>query len=335
MNLEPLTPEEAVEQYLASRKADASPTTIKNHRYRLKQFLIWADQQGLDNMNDVSGRTAERFKNYRLNECDINTITLEAHLRTFRLLLRWCEANEAVEPGVADKLIIPRLPEKEKVREEFVDYDTAEEIIDYLMKYEYANLSHIIFHLLWHSGMRRGALHSLDLEDWHPDESILCIRNREGTPLKLGDEGERNINITDNRLVQALSDYVDQNRHDVSDDMGRKPLLTTRYGRPHLTTIQNNVYRVTRPCFYSSRCPHDRDIDECEATDPQKYASCPSSVSPHPIRRGAITAHLNRNVPMQIASERMSVSVDTLELHYDARSLEEKRENRRQYLDNI
>jgi hypothetical protein len=183
--------------------------------------------------------------------------------------------------------------------------------------------------------MRRGALYGLDIDDWHSDENVLTIRNREGTPLKLGDEGERNINVTDNQLAQALSDYIDKTRNDVLDDFDREPLLTTSYGRPNITTIQYHIYKVTRPCFYSSNCPHDRKPDECEATDSQKYSKCPSSVSPHPVRRGAITAHLNQNVPMEIASERMSVSVDTLKLHYDSRTLEEKRQNRQQYLENI
>ena len=64
-------------------------------RIRTRQFSLWADEQDTDEVSDLSGRTAEKFENYRMNECEIDTITLEAHLRTVRLLLRWCEANEA------------------------------------------------------------------------------------------------------------------------------------------------------------------------------------------------------------------------------------------------
>jgi len=335
MSLESLTPADAVEQYLASRKADAASSTIQNHRYRLKQFLRWADENGFGDMVDMSGRKAEEYKNWRLTSGEVNTVTLEQQLRTFRVFIRWCESNDAVEPGVADKIIIPRLPDSEKVREEHIDHDTAEGIIDYLYQFQYATLPHLVFHLFWHTGMRRGTLHALDKNDWNPDESYLSVRHRPETPLKLGDNGERNITITDGRLTTALTDYIEHTRHDVTDDDGREPLLTTQYGRPAKSTLQNHVYRVTRPCYYSGQCPHDREPDKCEATDHNGYAKCPSSMSPHPIRRGAITAHLNRDVPMEIASERMNVSVDTLELHYDARSLEDKRHNRKQYLDNI
>jgi site-specific recombinase XerD len=339
MNLEPLAPEEAVEQYLKSREHDASDCTIRNHRYRLDQFLQWAREQDppFDNMNHLTGRKAEQFKNWRMSERDINSVTLENHLRTFRVFVRWCESVDAVEEGVSEKILIPRISDKQKTREEFVDHDTAETIIDYLCRFEYATLSHIIFHTLWHTGMRRGALHALDLDDWHSSERYLSVRHRPetDTPLKLAEDGERNISITDDTLAQALDDFIKQNRPDVEDDHGRKPLLTSQKGRLHGTSIQHHVYKATRPCFFSGECPHGREIDECEATRASGYSSCPSSYSPHPVRRGAITAHLNKDVPKEIASERMSVSVDTLEQHYDARTKEDKRQNRRQYLDGV
>lgn len=337
MQLEPLDPEEAVEQYLMSRQHDASKQTILNHRYRLKQFLQWCEETGFEEMNDLTGRKAERFKNWRITECDINSMTLENHLRTFRVFVRWCEANEAVESGVADKIIIPKVTGSEKVREESVEHERAEAIIDYLSRFEYASVTHVIFHLLWHTGMRRGALYGLDKDDWHPSEGYLSVQHRPetDTPLKLGDDGERNLTIADDLLAEALNDYIAHNRHDVTDDHGRKPLLTSSQGRLHASTIQHQVYKLTRPCYYSDDCPHQRDVEDCEATEFDRYAKCPSSVSPHPVRRGAITAHLNRDVPKEIASERMSVSVDTLEEHYDARSKEEKRRNREQYLNSL
>ena len=264
-------------------------------------------------------------------------MTLENHLRTFRVFVWWCESNEAVEPGVAEKIIIPKVSASEKVRDELVTYEEAEAIIDYLNRFEYGSRNHIIFHLLWHTGMRRGTLHALDVDDWHPSEGFLAVRHRpeSDTPLKLKEEGERNITVADDRLATALNDYIEHNRYDVTDDHGREPLLTSSGDRLHGSSIQYAIYKVTRPCYYTGKCPHDREIEDCEATTSEGYPKCPSSVSPHPVRRGAITAHLNRNIPKEIASGRMSVSVDTLEEHYDARSMEEKRRNRERHLNNL
>ncbi|WP_079980794.1 MULTISPECIES: site-specific integrase [unclassified Haloarcula] len=337
MSLEPLAPDTAVEQYLKSREQDATDSTVRNHRYRLRQFLQWAEETGLDNMNELTGRLAERFKNWRISERDINSVTLEQHLRTFRVFVRWCESVDAVEQGTADKIIVPRVSQGEKVREEHVDNEQADAIIDYLHRFEYASRSQVLFHTLWHTGCRRGALHALDLDDWHPQDRYLAFRHRPetDTPLKLKDDGERHVTVSDDRLAQSLDDYIAENRHDVTDEHGRKPLFTTRNGRISGNSIQQHVYKVTRPCFYAGECPHNREIDDCEGTQASGYSSCPSSLSPHPVRRGAITAHLNNDIPKEIASERMSVSVDTLEEHYDARTAEEKRQNRAQYLDNL
>lgn len=337
MALEPLQPEVAVEQYLASREHDCAESTVRDHRYRLKQFLVWADEIGLDDMNDLTGRDCEQFKNWRITECDVNQLTLENHLRTFRVFVRWCESVDAVTEGTADKIIIPRLSKGEKTKEIHIESEQAAKIIDYLCRFEWATTTHIVFHTLFHTGVRRGALHGLDTEDWHSTDGYLSIRHRPetDTPLKLKNEGERNINISDDRLAEALDDYIEHNRHSVTDDHGRSPLLTSKHGRLSAGAIQHYVYKVTRPCYYGVDCPHGRDEQECEAMTYETYSKCPSSVSPHAIRRSSIVHHLNQDVPKEIASERMSVSVDTLEEHYDARSKEDRRRNRARYLDNV
>ena len=64
-------------------------------------------------------------------------------------------------------------------------------------------------------------------------------------------------------------------------------------------------------------------------------SKCPSSVSPHAIRRGSITQHLSKDVSEKVVSDRMNVSLDVLEEHYDRRSEREKADQRRDYLDEL
>ena len=132
-----------------------------------------------------------------------------------------------------------------------------------------------------------------------------------------------------------LDDWLRERRPDVTDDHGRKPLLATSHGRIAPGTIAKYIYEVTRPCWIGNECPHDRDPDDCEATTVDKSSECPSSVSPHAIRRGSITHHLNSDVPETAVGDRANVSPEVLEKHYDQRSKKEKMEQRREYLDDI
>ncbi|MFC7059185.1 hypothetical protein [Halovenus salina] len=58
-------------------------------------------------------------------------------------------------------------------------------------------------------------------------------------------------------------------------------------------------------------------------------------MKPHAIRRGSITHFLSQDVPVEIVGDRMNVSRDVLDKHYDKRSEEVKLEQRRGYLDNV
>jgi len=68
-----------------------------------------------------------------------------------------------------------------------------------------------------------------------------------------------------NGVCDVIDDYVEMYRHDITDDHGREPLITTEQGRPVRSNIRGHINSMTRPCVYAGRCPHDRDPDSCEA----------------------------------------------------------------------
>jgi hypothetical protein len=134
------------------------------------------------------------------------------------------------------------------------------------------------------------------------------------------------------KWYQTLEDYVDGPRPDVTDEDGRRPLIATSNGRAHHGTVQDWVYSATRPCEWGE-CPHDKDPETCEAAVNKSTASkCPSSRGPHAVRRGAITSHLLDDVPPEVVSERMDVSLQVLYRHYDVRTDRERMSQRREYL---
>jgi hypothetical protein len=185
--------------------------------------------------------------------------------------------------------------------------------------------------------MRLGTLYGLDLEDFEGDAEPphLTVKHRPetDTPLKNGYEGERSIALT-GPTATIVKDYIDANRHEKTDDHGREPLLTTQHGRLSKPSIRKHVYRWSRPCATGKDCPHDRDPETCEATQRFNDASkCPSSLTPHPIRRAYITKELQADVPVDIVSDRCNVSPAVIDAHYDQRTETDKMLHRKRVLD--
>jgi site-specific recombinase XerD len=337
--LEPITPAEAKEMYLSARKQELSDGTLQGYHYRLKHFVRWCEEvEEIDNMNDLSGRAIQRFKTWRRDEGGLKPVTLRSNLDSLRLFLRWCESIDAVEQDLHEKVdvLMPTLNKNDEQSNSILNSDEAESIIKHQRKFEYASRRHLIMEILWHTGIRLGALRSLDVDDYDGDAERLKLRHRPetNTPLKNGEEGERMIALNA-EVCRVIEDWMEQNRHDVTDDNSREPLLTSKNGRMNRSSIRDTVYRITQPCYYSDECPVGREPDECKATTYKHYSKCPENVSPHDIRRGSITHFLTEDIPEKVVSDRMNVSQDVLDKHYDKRSEEVKVEQRRQHLSNV
>lgn len=331
-DLIPMDPEEGIDRFLAHRKPSVRKSTYQNAKTRLRHFLDWCEEHEIENLNDLNGRHLADFVTWR--QPDIAPITLQKQLSSVRQALRYWANIEAVEDGLAEKLHAPELPDGSKSKDVKLGTDRATAILAALDRYHYASREHVIMGLLWRTGMRRGALQALDVEDFDADDHVLELRHRpeEGTALKNGEDGERDVYLGPTWSA-ILEDYIRQNRDDATDEYGRRPLITTRYGRASKGTIYGTVHRMTQPCRWGE-CPHDREPESCEAIGdagmPQK---CPSSRSPHAIRRGRITHELNNKTPPEALSERADVSLDVLYDHYDARTSREKMDVRREHFE--
>lgn len=326
-DLEPLDPEMAAELFLEHKATDCTDATVQNHRSRMKHFLEWCDEADIDNLNDLSGRDLQRYRLWLADNEDLNAVTMKNMTSGFRVFLKWAGSMEAVPEDLYTKLMIPRVRRSQQSNEDILEAERAEEILTYLSQYKYASMHHVLLALLWETGMRMGAAYSIDLADVDFDEERIELVHRPeaGTTLKNGKSGERFVAIS-SELAEMLDDHVDVLRHDVTDDHGRDPLLTTTQGRMSRGWMRRQINQVTAPCYLNEPCP------DCEQGTDRK---CPEAVSPHAIRRGSITHFLTEDVPVEIVSDRMDVSRKVLDKHYDKRSEEVKLEQRRGYLDEI
>ncbi|AUV82080.1 integrase [Salinigranum rubrum] len=330
-DLEPMTPCEGVEMYLDHRRGSLHERTIQSHHYRLKQFVEWLDDEGITNLNDLSGRTVERFFQYR-RKSGISETTIRGNSYTYRAYLQYCEAIEAVPDGLGEKVLIPELDKHQLSRNHDLRPERIQSILEHYRQFEYASRHHVILELLFHIGCRIGALHAVDLRDYHPDEQYLEFVHREPeTPLKNDVNGERPIALSED-VVEIVEDYRQVNRHDVTDDDGREPLITSRYGRMTVSAMRDIVYRMTRPCGYGE-CPHDRDPESCEAMEPGLGSRCPSSRAPHDVRSAAIMHMRSLDIPARVVSKRVNATQEVIEDYYDERTPRERMEQRRQTLE--
>lgn len=82
------------------------------------------------------------------------------------VFIEWCETIDAVQTGLFKKLKVPTIPDGESSRETTLYIDRAEEIVDHLAKYEYATVEQVTWLILTETGMRMGAAHGLDVDDY-------------------------------------------------------------------------------------------------------------------------------------------------------------------------
>lgn len=325
--LDPIEPRDAQELYLKHKATEVTEKTLKAHKYRTNHFIQWCKDNGIDNLNVLTGRNLQEYRLWRQDDGDLAKITLNQQMSTIRVFLKWCGSVEAVSANLYEKVMVPRVSDAESRRDETLRSETAEVILDHLSRFHYASIEHAVVAVLWETGIRLGAANSLDIQDVDIDQEWIQVGHRPETDtmLKNGSGGERPIAIT-NGLAILLQDYIDQARRDVQDEHGRDPLFTTSQGRMHRSTLRNVVYRTTAPCFRNDPCP------DCTGTSDSK---CPEAVCPHAIRRGSITHHLTQDVPVEVVGDRMDVSRDVLDKHYDKRSEDVKLEQRRAFLEEV
>ena len=336
MELEPIDPETAFELYIAEKETSVADSTVASHRSRLGFLLRWCQEREIENLNELTGRTLQEYRLWRRNVGDLTKVSEKTQMDTLRVFVKWLESIDAVEQDLHKKVRSPDITPEENSRDVMLETDDAEVMLAYLERYEYVSIRHVTATLLWHTMLRMGSVRALDLKDYDPEERSLRLRHRPetDTPLKNKRSGERIIAVS-NEVCLVLDDWIREKRPDVTDDHGREPLLSTTHGRVGKTTIRTYCYQITRPCEYGQECPHGRDESECEAMEREQSSKCPSSVSPHPFRRGAITHYLQSDVPETVVGDRANVTPDVIDQHYDQRSQKEKMEQRRGYFDDL
>ncbi|WP_284013189.1 tyrosine-type recombinase/integrase [Halobaculum litoreum] len=328
-DLRPITPRQAMEEWLDVIEADTAGSTAHSYRRRVRQFVQWLESEGVLNLNIVDGRDIKAYRDHRAPA--LNNTSMKNELRTVRQFMSYGVALEAVEPALVEKFSahIPSLTKGEASSDLMLGRERAHAILDHLDRFRYATRDHALFITMWDTGARISGLQALDLDDFDAEDGTVRFVSREEseTRLKNGLTGER-LNVLNEKTVEVLRHYIREHRRDVEDDFGRKPLFTSKFGRPTSSTFRRTTYNLTHPCFRGG-CPHDEDPDTCQYREHGHESKCPSALSPHPIRTGRITDLRNRGVRIQKVAGRVDALPDTIRAYYDKPNLGEELDRRR------
>lgn len=342
-SLEPIRPGVAINRFLERKSSEIRPMTVSEYRRKLAYFRQFCEMRRIDNLNDLDGRIIDEYRRWRRTESVDQTKplavkTMRDEMYLIRDFITFLSNIEAVPRDLEDKVDIPSLDNGDGVRNIEIESDRLQEILEYLRKYHYASREHVVWVFHAHTGRRPGAIHSIDLSHLHLEGDrpyIELYHLPEETSLKNGKKGEGEIGLS-KKVGQIFNDYIQDNRIEAATATGRRPFLTSKHGRLSKSAMRRYIYKWSRPCEIGLECPHNRDVQSCEAAATTDSASkCPSSRPPYALRHGYITQRLRDGTPRPVISDRCDVSEGVIEKHYDERDTTEKREYRQRFLNEL
>jgi site-specific recombinase XerD len=313
-----------------NRRQNRSPSTIAQYKRTLPDFLSFAESEDVDFPTDITTAVLDRYVD-NLQETHNSDSTILTYTKNVRAWLQWLQRRQLCTESVYQVLDRDELGLTPKARDEAIPPETARAILGKLRGRRRGTDLHASLELFWNGGTRIGDVHSLDINDFDPENQRIRLRHRPetGTRLKNGNEedgtsgdGERDITLRES-AIQALQRYIDLERPDVTDEYGREPLFSTTRGRASKSTLRRWIYEAT-----SCRWSPETDERECAGDCDTDSHVCPCSYYPHAIRRGSIVTHLANGLGQSLAKQRFDVSIKVIDRHYDPRTKEKERRDR-------
>ena len=309
---------EAVDLYIRRKRADWNGETERTYRRDLGLFEEYAEEEHIDTLDDLSRWAVGGFTDYLLDQ-DFARVTVASRQKTAKTWLKYLEGQGLLPLGYHLAIETLKLTDDEETSDAQLAPEDARTLLSfYRGSAEWRGTRrHAVFELIWHVGCRTKGVIALDLDDYEPESGDLKFRNRPetGTRLKRGKLHERNVTLSETPQ-EILDLYIARERSDIRDEHGRKPLFPTRQGRPVRGTIRGWMYQATQPCM-AVECPHGKRRPNCEFVPRDSASRCPSTRSPHPIRRGSITWQRNLGFDAETVASRAAATPEVIRRYYD------------------
>lgn len=315
--------EESTSRFIGRKRPNWNGSTPRTYRKDLDTFEAWAEENDVETVSDLNLWLVGTYTDWLLAH-DYSKATVQSKQKKARRWIKWMESQGLVEKGLHLAIETLKLTDEEQSSSDILPPVQLREILEYYRDSPQwrGTRRHALLEVVAHTGARRIGLRALDLDDWDPEERTLTFvdRDEQGSRLKEGKTHQRKVVLSETP-AEILEEYIARDRYEKHDNMGRQPLFTSRQGRPDRSTLTNWLYRATIPCI-RKECPHGRKRHTCEWTQQTKASRCPSSFSPHPIRRGSITWQLNIGKSIEDVANRAGTTPPVIRRYYDKPDLD-------------
>lgn len=315
----------AIDRFIARNRPNWKGETARTYRKSLDTFEQYADDEDVESLAELERWNLGHYTDWLLeHDRDYARVTVQSKQKQARRWVKWLESQGFVDPGLHLAIEPLKLDDQEQTSSDILPPDELRDILAWYRESGRwrGTRRHALLEVVAHIGARRSGLRSLDVDDWHPEERTLTFRNRpeRGTRLKEGQQHERKVVLSE-APAEVLEEFVDWERVEQHDRHGRQPLFASQQGRPTKSTITNWMYQATIPCL-RQECPHNKRRHHCEWTEQTEASKCPSTKSPHPVRRGSITWQLNIGRDAEDVAARAATTPGVIRRYYDKPDLD-------------
>jgi len=313
-----MTIPEAVDLFIRRKRTEWKGETERTYRKGLAEFEEYAEESGIETVSDLNRWNVGGYTDHLLDQ-DYARVTVASRQKKAKTWLKYLEGQGVIQLGLHLAIETLKLTDEEQTSDQQLAPEDAQQLLSfYRNSREWRGTTrHAMLEVIWHVGCRISGVRALDLSDYDPEAGDLKFRNRpdKGTRLKRGKTHERNVTLseTPNEVIRY---YVARERPDIRDEHGRKPLFPSRQGRASDGAIRGWMYLATQPCM-AVECPHGHRRPNCEYVPRDSASRCPSTRSPHAIRRGSITWQRNLGFDEETVASRAAATPSVIRRYYD------------------
>jgi integrase/recombinase XerD len=189
-----------------------SESTIKNRRTYLKYFIVWCDDRGLTQPQEITRPIIERYQRYlyyyrKKDGHPLSFRSQHTRLTSVRSFFKWLAKNNHILYNPAYDLELPKL--EHRLPKHVLTERESEKIINEPDINEPLGIrDRAILEVLYSTGMRRMELIRIKLYDLDRDRGTVIIRQGKGKKDRMIPIGERALAWIDKYLNEVRTSLV-------------------------------------------------------------------------------------------------------------------------------